>query len=169
MEVAKFKLIECLNPLFLVSTGRVHPLRTASVTHGFRTRTWCAFVGRLSPLQRPVSRNSWPTSSVDEKRWPPSTKFSCAPTRAHHIPPPVPTLQMCQHHPSHQSPSEHRLLNMSCWDFKMRLWATVSGGTIKFAGNGQDRKKTSRNQQWLGSMELSSSSSLILKEKSFAL
>lgn len=59
--------------------------------------------------------------------------------------------------------------HMSCWDFKMRLWATVSGGTIKFAENGQDRKKTSRNQQWLGSMELSSSSSLIIKEKSFAL
>lgn len=114
------------------STGPVPPLRTASVTPGFRTPTWCAFVGRLSPLQPPVSRNSWPTSSAGNRRWPPSTKFSCGPTRAHHKPPPAPPRQICQHHLSHLSPSENRLPNTRWRDFKTRLRAAGWGGPFRF-------------------------------------
>lgn len=89
--------------------------------------TWCAFVGRLSPLLPPVSRNSWPTSSAGERRWPPSTKFSCGPTRARHKPPPAPPRQMCQLHPPHLSPSENTLPNTSWRDFK---GGTSSGKTL---------------------------------------
>ena len=104
---------------FWSSTGHVHPLRTASITLGFKMPTWCAFVGRLSPLQPPVSRNSWPTSSAGERRGPPSTRFSCGPTRARHKTPPTPLAplcQMCQPHPPHLSPSKYSLPNTSWWD-----------------------------------------------------
>lgn len=111
------------------STGPAPPLRTASVTPGFKMPTWCAFVGRLSPLQPPVSRNSWPTSSAGERRWPPSTKFFCGPTRARHKPPPAPPCQTCQLHPPHLSPSENRLPNTSWRDFK--TWGREVGWSLQ--------------------------------------
>lgn len=101
-------------------TGPVPQLRTASITPGFKMPTWCAFVGRPSPLQPPVLKNSWLTSSGGESRWPPSTKFSCGPTRARHKPPPAPPSQMCQFHPPHLSHSENRLPNTCRWDLKGR-------------------------------------------------
>lgn len=79
--------------------------------------TWCAFVGRLSPLQRPVSRNSCLNISTGEKLWPQSTKSSFGPTRARHRLPPVPPCQLCQCPPPHLSPSEHRLPDISWQDF----------------------------------------------------
>lgn len=129
------------------STGPVPPLRTASITPGFKMPTWCAFVGRLSPLQLPVSRNSWPTSSAGERWWPPSTKFSCGPTRALHKPPPAPPRQMCQLHPPHLSPSENRLPNTSWRDFKTRLWAVRLGCPFRFELLnlvGKKKKRTSK-------------------------
>lgn len=114
------------------STGHVPPLRTASITPGFRTPTWCASGGRLSPLRPPVSRNSWPTSSIGDRRWPPGTRFFCGPTRARHKPPPAPPRQLCQRHPSHLSPSENRLPNTRWRDFKARLWAARWGGPFRF-------------------------------------
>lgn len=147
MHVALFVSLKSLNFWILTvwsSTGPDPPLRTASITRGFKMPTWCAFVGRPSPLQLPVSRNSWPTSSAGGSKWPPSTKFSCGPTRARHKPPPAPPRQMCQHHPPHLSPNENRLPNTSWRGLRTRLWAAWWGGPFRFELSwtwSEDKKK----------------------------
>lgn len=112
-----FKSFNILVLLFFFSPGPARPSKTASATPGYRMHIWCVFVARLSPLQQPVSRNSCPTSSTGERRWPPSTKSSFGPIRARHRLPPVPPRQLCQCHPPHLSPSENRLLDISWQDF----------------------------------------------------
>lgn len=89
--------------------------------------TWCASGDRHSLLQLTVSRNSWPTSSAGERRWPPSTKFSCGPTRARHKHPPAPSRQTCQRRPSHLSCSDNRPPNTIWRDFVQRCGVVPSG------------------------------------------
>lgn len=74
--------------------------------------------------------------------WPPSTKFSCGPTRARHKPPPAPACPVWQHRLSHLSPSDIQLPNVSARDFKTRLWAVGCGGPFRFGlWNGHSRTK----------------------------
>ena len=123
--------------------------------------TWCGSVGRLSPLQPPVSRISWPNSSAGGRWWPPSTKFSCGPTRAHRKRPPAPPRRTCPLHPPHPSPSEHRLPHVGWQDCRTRRW----GGPFRFELlNLVGRKRETQETSSGCDLQRRSFSFLVLKE-----